>query len=92
MSLTTQSRMIVGSMTELITKEQALQMLRDEIARHGSQMNLAAEIDIDLSYISYVLRGKRPLRHRKILDHLGLEPVMMYRKRDEATSAAGSGG
>lgn len=76
-------------MPDLITKAQALQMLRDAIAAQGSQMNLAAKIDIDLSYIGYILRGKRPLRHKRVLDFLGLEPVMMYRKRsDEATYAA----
>lgn len=60
-----------------------LRVIRDEVNRAGSQKDLAAKLGVSPTYISDVL-NERKEPGQGILEPLGLERVVTYRKKKHA--------
>ena len=63
-----------------MTEHQVVEAVRDEIRRAGSIKDLAARWSIVPSYICMVAK-RRVSPGPKILAALGLEPVVVYRRK-----------
>lgn len=70
-----------------MTREQVLALLRRECARAGSQAKWARAHGLSPSYVADVLSGTRDLVPGRLLEALGVERVVGYRRvrRDEMT-------
>lgn len=73
----------MGRSSTTISKDDALQKLRDFIARHKNRKSAAAELGVSCTFLSDVLSGARP-PSRKVLLVLGLEPVKVYQAVNRA--------
>lgn len=69
-----------------LTLPQVMDMLRERLDEAGSQKQLAAEFGVSTPYLHDVLHGRR-LPADAVLDALGLERVVTYRKKEEADAA-----
>jgi predicted transcriptional regulator len=64
----------------IFTHEELIKEIRKQIKELGTQREYAALLGISLNTLSKVLRGKAPPTF-EILAHLGVEPVICYRRK-----------
>lgn len=62
-----------------MTKDQVLTLLRQDIAKAGSQKAWAAQAGVSQQYLSDMLRGARELSD-DVLRSVGVERVVTYRR------------
>lgn len=69
-----------------MNESEAIEALREEVRRIGSQKAFAEAHGISEQYVSDMLRGRRAISDR-VLGSLGLERVttIEYRRRDESS-------
>ena len=63
-----------------MNKEQVIDLLRAACVKAGSQTAWATERGIATAYVSDVLKGRRE-PGAKLLDALGIERIVTYRRR-----------
>lgn len=66
---------------KLLTIEDVLDILRDGIKTHGTQVKYAEFLGVTQGYINDMLKRKRDPGPR-VLDALGLEKVVTYREKE----------
>ena len=67
---------------DLLSQEDVLDMLRKAVKKEGSQDNFAAKHYFSTTSVSFTLTGKS-LPGPSILNALGLERVVFYRRKHE---------
>lgn len=67
------------NMSDVMTLEQVREELRSMLACWGEQKQLALQMGVSPSFLNGILQGRK-VPSDKILDHLGLERVVLYRR------------
>lgn len=67
---------------DLLSKEDVVKILRDAVEKEDTQANFAAKHYFAASTVSFILTGKN-LPGPSILNALGLEKVIMYRRKND---------
>lgn len=65
-------------MTNAITQEEAIKLIRQLIETEGSQTKAAAKLDISSGYLSEILNSERPISDG-VARKLGYERVVVYK-------------
>lgn len=67
----------------MLSETQALERLREFVARHETQKQAAEELGISAVYLSDILGGRRGLSSR-VAERIGLQQVRHYASKPEA--------